>query len=46
MATPAPELTFGRPARIGVLATANLDTPRAVGRKQLPTSIGGGLFPG
>jgi uncharacterized damage-inducible protein DinB len=30
--------------RIGVLATANLDTPRTVGRKQLPTSIGGALI--
>ena len=30
--------------RIRVLATANLDTPRAVGRKQLPTSIGGALI--
>lgn len=29
--------------RIRVLATANLDTPRFVGRKQLPTSIGGAL---
>jgi uncharacterized damage-inducible protein DinB len=30
--------------RIRVLATANLDTPRAVGRKRLPTSIGGALI--
>ena len=30
--------------RIRVLATANLDTPRAIGRKQLPTSIGGALI--
>jgi uncharacterized damage-inducible protein DinB len=30
--------------RIRVLATANLDTPRFVGRKQLPTSIGGALI--
>jgi uncharacterized damage-inducible protein DinB len=30
--------------RIAVLATANLDTPRAVGRKQLPTSIGGAMI--
>jgi uncharacterized damage-inducible protein DinB len=30
--------------RIRVLATANLDTPRTVGRKQLPTSIGGALI--
>ena len=31
-------------ACICVLATANLDTPRVVGRKQLPTSIGGALI--
>ena len=30
--------------RIRVLATANLDTFRGVGRKQLPTSIGGALI--
>jgi uncharacterized damage-inducible protein DinB len=30
--------------RIRVLATANLDTARAVGRKQLPTSIGGAMI--
>ncbi len=30
--------------RIRVLAAANLDTPRFVGRKQLPTSIGGALI--
>jgi uncharacterized damage-inducible protein DinB len=30
--------------RIRVLATANLDTPRAVGRKQLPTSLGGAMI--
>jgi len=30
--------------RIRVLATADLNTPRAVGRKQLPTSIGGALI--
>jgi uncharacterized damage-inducible protein DinB len=30
--------------RIRVLATANLDIPRFVGRKQLPTSIGGALI--
>jgi uncharacterized damage-inducible protein DinB len=30
--------------RIGVLATANFDTPRFVGRKQLPTSIGGAMI--
>jgi uncharacterized damage-inducible protein DinB len=39
------EIAFTRAAdRIRVLATANLDTPRAVGRKQLPTSIGGALI--
>ena len=31
-------------ARIRVLATANFDTTRTVGRKQLPTSIGGALI--
>lgn len=30
--------------RIRVLATASLDTPRSVGRKQLPTSIGGAMI--
>ncbi len=30
--------------RIRVLATADLDTPRFVGRKQLPTSVGGALI--
>jgi len=30
--------------RVRVLATADLDTPRSVGRKQLPTSIGGALI--
>ena len=30
--------------RVRVLATANLDTPRFVGRKQLPTSIGGAMI--
>jgi uncharacterized damage-inducible protein DinB len=30
--------------RIRVLATANLNTPRFVGRKQLPTSIGGAMI--
>jgi uncharacterized damage-inducible protein DinB len=30
--------------RVRVLATANFDTFRAVGRKQLPTSIGGALI--
>lgn len=39
------EISFTRAAeRIRVLATANLDTPRFVGRKQLPTSIGGALI--
>lgn len=31
-------------ARIRVLATANLDTPRYVGRKRFPTSIGGAVI--
>ncbi len=31
-------------ARIRVLAGADLDIPRSVGRKQLPTSIGGALI--
>ena len=30
--------------RVRVLATEDLDTPRGVGRKQLPTSIGGALI--
>jgi uncharacterized damage-inducible protein DinB len=30
--------------RILVLATANLDTPRFVGRRRLPTSIGGAMI--
>jgi uncharacterized damage-inducible protein DinB len=30
--------------RVKVLATANMDTPRGVGKKQLPTSIGGALI--
>jgi uncharacterized damage-inducible protein DinB len=30
--------------RVRVLATADFDTPRGVGRKQLPTSIGGALI--
>lgn len=30
-------------ARIRALSTANFETPRGVGRKQLPTSIGGAL---
>lgn len=31
-------------ARVRVLATADLNIPRGVGRKQLPTSIGGALI--
>jgi hypothetical protein len=39
------KFSFARAAeRICVLATANLDEPRFVGRKQLPTSIGGALI--
>jgi uncharacterized damage-inducible protein DinB len=39
------EISFTDAAeRIRVLATANLDTPRFVGRKQLPTSIGGAMI--
>jgi len=39
------ETSFSNAAdRIRVLATANFDTPRGVGRKQLPTSIGGALI--
>ena len=39
------EAAFSNAAsRVRVLATANFDTPRAVGRKQLPTSIGGALI--
>ncbi len=39
------ESSFSNAAqRIRVLATANFDTPRGVGRKQLPTSIGGALI--
>jgi uncharacterized damage-inducible protein DinB len=39
------EASFSNAAeRVRVLATANFDTPRAVGRKQLPTSIGGALI--
>jgi uncharacterized damage-inducible protein DinB len=30
--------------RIRVLATGDLDTPRGVGRKQLPTTLGGALI--
>lgn len=41
----AVEVAFNDAAdRIRVLATANLDTPRFVGRKQLPTSIGGAMI--
>jgi uncharacterized damage-inducible protein DinB len=39
------EISFSNAAgRIRVLATANLDTFRGVGRKQLPTSIGGAMI--
>lgn len=39
------EISFNDAAeRIRVLATANLDTPRLVGREQLPTSIGGAMI--
>lgn len=39
------EASFSNAAdRVRVLATANFDTPRSVGRKQLPTSIGGALI--
>jgi uncharacterized damage-inducible protein DinB len=39
------EVAFNDAAeRVRVLATANLDTPRFVGRKQLPTSIGGAMI--
>jgi len=34
----------GAAERVRVLATADLNTPRSVGRKQLPTSIGGALI--
>jgi uncharacterized damage-inducible protein DinB len=38
------QASFARASeRICILAAANLDTPRFVGRKQLPTSIGGAL---
>ena len=41
----AVEVSFSDAAgRIRVLATADLDTPRFVGRKQLPMSIGGALI--
>ncbi|MDR3741571.1 MAG: DinB family protein [Terracidiphilus sp.] len=39
------EISFTNAAeRIRILATANLDTFRGVGRKQLPTSIGGAMI--
>jgi uncharacterized damage-inducible protein DinB len=39
------EISFGNAGdRICVRATANFDTSRVVGRKQLPTSIGGALI--
>ena len=39
------EVSFSNAAeRVRVLATADLDTFRGVGRKQLPTSIGGALI--
>jgi uncharacterized damage-inducible protein DinB len=39
------EVAFSNAAeRVRVLATANFDIPRGVGRKQLPTSIGGALI--
>jgi uncharacterized damage-inducible protein DinB len=39
------EIAFNDAAdRIRVLATADLNTPRFVGRKQLPTSIGGAMI--
>jgi hypothetical protein len=39
------EISFSDAAdRIRVLATADLNTPRFVGRKQLPTSIGGAMI--
>lgn len=39
------EASFSSAAeRVRVLATSNLDTVRGVGRKQLPTSIGGALI--
>jgi hypothetical protein len=41
----AVEISFSDAAdRIRVLATADLNTPRFVGRKQLPTSIGGAMI--
>jgi uncharacterized damage-inducible protein DinB len=39
------EACFGRATeRIRALAAEDLDTPRSVGRKQLPTSLGGALI--
>jgi uncharacterized damage-inducible protein DinB len=39
------EASFSNAAeRIRVLSTANFDTPRAIGRKQLPASLGGALI--
>ncbi len=39
------EASFRNAARrVRALATADFDTPRSVGRKQLPTSIGGALI--
>jgi uncharacterized damage-inducible protein DinB len=39
------EISFSNAAgRIRTLATADFNTPRGVGRKQLPTSIGGALI--
>ena len=41
----AVEASFSNAAeRVRVLATADFNTPRSVGRKQLPTSIGGALI--
>jgi uncharacterized damage-inducible protein DinB len=41
----AVEISFSDAAdRIRVLATADLNTPRFVGRRQLPTSIGGAMI--
>jgi uncharacterized damage-inducible protein DinB len=39
------ETSFGNAAgRVRVLGSADFNTPRAVGRKQLPTSLGGALI--
>lgn len=39
------EISFSNAAeRVRTLASANFDTPRGVGRKQLPTSLGGALI--